>query len=118
VSATKLLIPGASMDLDEVSRIVAVKTITINAAAIVVPSDWQGLMVRFAQACAVTVPSGLPNDFWCGWSQDSVGAVTFVQGAGATLQSLGGLLVSGGQYAMGGLMAWGANTVRLYGQMA
>lgn len=89
----------------------------ITANTITATPDWQGYMVRFANACVVTIPSTLPEDFSCGWSQDGSGSVTFVAGNGATIQSFEQNLVSSGQFAIGGIAGMGNATFRLYGQL-
>lgn len=89
----------------------------ITAPAIVAAKDWQGLWIEFSTGCTVTIPSDLPDDFSCGWSQEGSSPVIFAAGAGATIQSLGGALSSGGQYAMGAIAGRGAGVFRLYGSL-
>lgn len=90
---------------------------TISSSTITATADWQGQMVRFTGACTVTIPSTLPADFSCGWSQDGADPVTFVAGTGVTIQSLDGNLESAGQFAIGGIAGISASTFRLYGQL-
>lgn len=115
----KVLTEGRGpISFSQLSEAQGTSLFTITASAITATPDWQGKMVRFTGACTVTLPSTLPADFSCGWSQDGANAVTFVAGAGATIQSLGGNLSSAGQYSMGGIAGISAGTFRLYGQLS
>ncbi|TCU34145.1 hypothetical protein [Rhizobium azibense] len=106
-----------AVELSSLTAAQGTKLFTIGASSITATRDWQGQLVRFTGECSVTIPADLPDDFSCGWSQDGADPVTFVAGAGATVQSVDGNLVSGGQYAIGGIAGMGAGVVRLYGQL-
>lgn len=103
--------------LPDLTRRLGADPFPVTAASITATPDWQGKLVCFTQACTVTIPSTLPADFSCGWSQESTGAITFAAGAGETLQSFGDQLSSGGQYAIGGIVGRGPSIHRVYGQM-
>lgn len=89
----------------------------ITASSITATPDWQGCLVCFSQACTVTIPSTLPADFSCGWSQDGAGQVTFEAGAGVTLQSVSNANKSSSQFSLGGIAGMAAGTFRLYGDL-
>lgn len=114
----KVLTEKGLSPLSDLSRSLGTESQTISAAAIPASPDWQGRLIKFTQACTVTIPSTLPADFSCGWSQEGAGVITFVAGAGETLESFGGLLASAGQFAIGGIAGMGASKHRLYGQLA
>ena len=113
----KVLTLGGPEPLPDLARRLGADPFIVNTPTITATSDWQGKLVCFSQACTVTIPSDLPADFSCGWSQESTGAITFAAGAGETLQSFGSQLSSGGQYAIGGIVGRGASIHRVYGQM-
>lgn len=93
------------------------KLLKITASTITATPDWQGCLVCFSQACTVTIPSTLPSDFSCGWSQDGADQVTFEAGAGVTLQSVSNANKSSSQFSLGGIAGMAASTFRLYGDL-
>jgi hypothetical protein len=109
--------PSQSFAPKEVARLFGSDVIFVPGSTATVLAEWHGKLVEFTAECTVTIPSGLPVDFACGWSQGSAAAVTFVAGAGLTLQSFEGNLVSSGQYAMGGIIGMAAGPFRVYGQL-
>jgi hypothetical protein len=115
--ADKIMTDGGLRSTLEIIRGIGSDRQEINASTIEAVADWQGKMICFKTACTVTVPSKLPENFSCGWSQESAGVVTFVAGSGETLQSFGAALKSSGQYAIGGIVGVGPATHRVYGQL-
>ncbi len=114
------IIPGPEVDQQDISTGVqgALGTyiLTISAATLTLTdNDHNGKMLSFTGVCTVTVPPGLRADFSCGWSQTGASAVTFVAGAGVTINSASGTLISTGQYGIGGLSAFALNVYRVYG---
>lgn len=70
-------------------------SITLSAA------DDGALKICMAStAVTVTCPNNLPNKFYCTFIQGGVGLITFVPGAGATLNNRQNMIRSAGQYAM------------------
>lgn len=115
--ATKVITPDGTASFSDLYSAQGTKRFVISGSAITATKDWQGSLVQFTGECTVTIPANLPSDFSCGWSQDGEDPVTFAAGAGATVQSVDGNLVSGGQYALGGIAGMGAGIYRLYGQL-
>lgn len=113
-----ILTLGGAKSLPDVIRSAGTDRQIIDATTITASPDWQGRMMLFVKGCTVTIPSNLPADFSCGWSQESADPIVFAAGNGETLQSFGGLLSSAGQYAVGGIAGMGASKHRLYGQLA
>ncbi|AHJ10695.1 hypothetical protein P106B_12 [Rhizobium phage vB_RglS_P106B] len=99
----------------EIARQMGTLRKSISGAAYTLSDDDHGYMLQFAAACTVTIAKNLRDDFSCGWSQESAGAVTFAIAAGVTLNSKGGVFASSAQYSVGGLAAFGFNNYRLFG---
>ena len=77
-----------------------------------------GKVVTLANAnpIALTVPAGLGASFSCSLIQLGAGQVT-VSGSGATVNSRGGATKMAGQYAQASLVAYGADTLVLAGDL-
>lgn len=65
------------------------------------------VMLTFANACAITVPAALPDDFACGWEQQGDEPITFVPGHGVTFTSRTGRISSIHAGSSGGIHAKG-----------
>ncbi|MDR7147059.1 hypothetical protein [Rhizobium sp. BE258] len=90
----------------------------IPAGPLILSAKHQGKCLVFAGASTVTIPSSLPEGFSCGFVQAGAGQVTFVAGAGATVNSQSGLLKTAAQWAVGGMSSLSAGTFLLYGGLA
>lgn len=120
-------VDGKARPVVEVGRMFGVDIFnpdSLIGASLTLDDRMHGRVILFDQACTVTVPTGLRPDFSCGWSQESAGAITFAGADGVTIQSFNSSLVSGGQYAMGGIAALSsaasatATVFRLVGALA
>lgn len=83
---------------------------------------WEGLVMNSASAVNVTVPPNSSVAFQVGatipWYGQGAGLITFVQGAGVTIERrAGATLVSAAQGASGGLWQRAANTWVLSGDI-
>ena len=92
----------------------------ISATAYTLSDDHHGKILDFTAAgsVTVTVPAGLPSDFVCGISQGGAGQVTLSAGDGVTINEVDGNLSTEGQYVTLSLVAFAANTFRLFGRTA
>ena len=115
--ADKIITEKGAVDLKVIARTLGTSQQTITASTIEASADWQGLMIVFAQACTVTIPSSLPADFSCGWMQSGDGIITFQPAAGETLLSFQDARTSAGQNAIGGIGGLGKSKHLLYGQI-
>lgn len=117
-NGANILTDAGRAPLQEVMRAAAADPISVSASTATVQASWHGRMVRLAQGCTVTIPADLPLYFSCGWQQQGTGPIEFVEGDGATIQSLGDAVESAGQYAIGGLAVLEVGKATLYGALA
>jgi hypothetical protein len=93
---------------------------TIPGASYTVKAADSGYTLVFTSGSAVTVivPKGLGPNFVCALIQAGAGQVGFAAGAGAALNSAGGLVHLNGQWATGMLQSISADNVVLAGTLA
>jgi len=106
------------VSLDDFFRSVGANLEAIPAGPLTLSPKHQGKGLLFQGVSTVTVPANLPEGFSCGYIQAGAGQLTFQAGAGATLNSFGGLLKTGGQWTTGGITSLSPGTFLLYGLLA
>lgn len=76
------------------------------------------VLVSPTAAVTMTIQTGLPADFGCAFYQSGSGQVTVAAGTGVTLNNIGSLFKTGGQYGVVVVMKVGAETFVLTGDAA
>lgn len=103
--------------LEDAIADIGVNIVVVPGATLALSNAHNGKLLRFSQACTVTIPSTLQVDFSCGWSQESNGAVTFAPGPGTNLTSYHDRRMTGGRYLIGGIVGLPNSEVRLLGHL-
>lgn len=88
----------------------------VPATTLTLTNKHQGRCLIFSNACVVTVPSGLRENFSCGFVQGGAGVVSFVAD-GVTLNSFQGQKRTAGQWSTQALCAIDTEVYLVYGQM-
>lgn len=87
----------------------AIKTETGTTYTLLAADFGRRISFNNASPITVTVPSGLPTNFYCFWRQRGAGQITFVA-SGTTLLSTDAKLKSNGQYSTG-FLDWDSSEV-------
>lgn len=93
----------------------------ISATALTLSDAYHQKILDFTSGSAVTVtvPEGLRSDFVCGISQGGAGQVTLVEASSLVeIDEASSQFATEAQYVLLTLMAFAANTFRLYGRTA
>lgn len=110
---------GPNVPVSRIGLLSAPVIESISATAYTLTDDHHGKILDFTSGSAVTVtvPSGLPSDFICGISRGGAGQVT-LSASGVTISEPSAKLATEAQYVLLTLMAFAADTFRLYGRTA
>jgi hypothetical protein len=109
-----LIVADGSIDSTKVGN---VSIVDIAATSYTLLATDRNKILRFTAGTAVTVtvPTSLPIGSVYGASQNGVGAVTFVAGAGNNLRNPDGHFRLSGQYAKGSIEIFTATEARFFG---
>ncbi len=101
--------------LEDVAKVARELVEWVPDAALTLTAKHQGLTLVFTSACVVTIPTGLPEGFGCGFVQGGTGQVTLQPATGVTLNSQGAVRKSEGQWCVFGTTAIGPEFYLCYG---
>lgn len=93
-----------------------VKAVTVTTYTITAADRGKLLAFTADTSVTVTVPDGLPSDFYCSIEQDGLGQVTVAAGDGVTLVNADGEFSTEARYVRLTLWAMSADTYRLEGR--
>lgn len=89
----------------------------VGGATVTLTNADHGFLLLFTAECEVTIPTGLREDFSCGWVQGSANSVSFTPAVGVTLNEPDDYSTSIVQWAAGGITSLGSESYLLLGRL-
>ncbi|MGO7833324.1 hypothetical protein [Rhizobium johnstonii] len=96
----------------------ALRMVTYDVAAYTLRPIDQAQLLNFPQGCVVTVPDGLPIDFYCTLRQAGAGHIEIVAASGVTVEEIDGYMKSEKRLALLALARFPDGSFQLTGRTA